>query len=127
ANLDLKRTPFLPSDIAAERAAVRQSQAAMDAAQFNLDNSVLVAPFAGIVGAVNMNPGETAAGAAATVTGGTTQSGITLVDPTQLRADVQVDEADIANVTVGMPARVRFDALPNRTFLGEATAIAPSG
>ncbi len=74
-----------------------------------------------------MNQGETAAGAAATITGGTTQSGITLVNAAQVRADVQIGETDIPQIAVGQPAVVTFDALPDRRFRGEVGAISPSG
>jgi RND family efflux transporter MFP subunit len=127
ANLALKRQPYLQSDILAQQAAVQQAQVALQSAQSDLDSATLTAPFSGLVSAVNMNVGENAAGAAATATGSTTSSGITIVNPSQVRADVQVDEADVAQVAVGQRATLTFDALPNRRFQGTVSAISPAG
>ncbi|MBM2810939.1 MAG: efflux transporter, family, subunit, partial [Chloroflexi bacterium] len=127
ANLALKRAPYVQSDILTQQAAVQQAQVALQSAQSDLDSSTLTAPFAGIVSAVNMNVGENAAGAAATSTGSTTSSGITIVNPSQLRADVQVDESDVAQIALGQRATLTFDALANRRFPGTVSAISPAG
>lgn len=121
ANLATKRQPYQDSDILSAQAAVLQSQAALATAQANLNGATVVAPFEGVVSAVSMNVGETA------VTGATNPSSITVVDPSQLRIDVQVDESDISNLAVGQPATLSFDAIPGRTIPGKVIAVAPSG
>lgn len=121
ANLVAKRQPYQNSDILAAQAGVVQAQANVATAQTNLSGATLIAPFDGVVSATNMSVGETA------TTTGANPSSITVVDPPQLRVDVQVDEADIARIAVGQPARLTFDALPGRTVRGNVIAIAPSG
>ena len=107
------------SDVALQQEAVRQAELAVQQAQIDLDNNTLVAPFDGIVGAINGNAGETAP------TG--TTGFITLVDPSAIRVDVTVDETDVAKVAVGKPATMTFDALPGRPFRGSVIAVSPTG
>ena len=122
ANLATKRTPYQQSDILAAQAAVLQSQANLATAQANLAGATIVAPFDGVVSAVTMNVGETAPNPSTN-----NPISITVVDPRQMRVDVQVDESDIANVSVGQAVSLTFDALPSRTILGRVIAVAPSG
>jgi HlyD family secretion protein len=106
------------TDLATALAAVQQAEAARDLARSQLDQATLVAPFAGVVAAVNAMPGQRAsAGSAAGL--------VTLVDDSTLSINLNVAESDIARVALGQPARATFDALPNRTVAGTVTAIAP--
>jgi HlyD family secretion protein len=111
-----KRTPYTEADIQSAQAAVDEAKAALALAQHNLDGATLVAPFAGVVSAVAMNPGESSAG-------GT----VTLVDPKALRIDATLDESEIAKLALGQEAAITFDALTGRNFRGKVIAIAPSG
>jgi HlyD family secretion protein len=79
-------------------------------AQANVDDTRVVAPFAGTVLKKLVETGEV-------VTAGTPL--ITLVDLSRLHAKVYVAEADLGKVRVGDAARVYTDAFPTRYF--EAT------
>lgn len=48
---------------------------------------------------------------------------VTNLDP--LRAVLHVPEGELAKLSVGQPAILQFDALPNRTFEGRVTLISP--
>lgn len=48
-----------------------------------------------------------------------------VVDNSQLIFETDVDETDIANVSVGQKAVVSLDAYPNKTFSGEVSEIQP--
>ncbi|GIW11149.1 MAG: hypothetical protein KatS3mg061_2206 [Dehalococcoidia bacterium] len=104
-----------PQDVAAAQAAVEQAAAAVATAQLNLDRAILVAPFDGVVSALTASPGE--------VVG--SNPFLTLVDPTNLRLDVNVDENDVARLDLGQAATITLDALPGRTYRGRVIAIAP--
>jgi len=52
---------------------------------------------------------------------------MTLGDTTQVYVQGKVDEADIGNVYLGQPARIRVESFPNKTFNGKVTKIAPLG
>src|SRR5207237_1378293 len=79
------------SDIALAQESVRQAELSVQQAKLDLDNTTLVAPFDGVVAAVNGNPGETAPAGSATsapgTAGPTTSTGgfITLLDPRAVR------------------------------------------
>jgi RND family efflux transporter MFP subunit len=107
------------SDIALQQEAVHQAELALQQAQIDLDNNTLLAPFDGVVAAVNGNPGEPAPSG--------TNGFLTLVDPSAVRVEVTVDETDVARVAVGKPATITFDALPGRPFRGSVIAVSPSG
>lgn len=119
ATLATKSGHARPSDIALQQEAVRQAELSLQQAQIDLDNNTLFAPFDGVVGTIAGNPGEPAPS-------GTTGF-LTLVDPREVRIDVTVDETDVAKITVGKPAAITFDAIPNRPFRGKVTSIAPTG
>jgi HlyD family secretion protein len=70
---------------------------------------------------VNIDPGDPAITAGA---GG--QPAIRLVDLSDLYVEVDVTDADIAQVNRGQPARVVADALPDQTFIGEVTFVSPA-
>jgi HlyD family secretion protein len=122
AALALKQNPYQPSDILSAEAGVEQALASMADAQANLDGAVITAPFDGVIGAINLAVGEMAFGDS-----GGTSSNVTLVSPDRVRVDVQVDETDIARLSVGQAAQVTFDALGQRRFRGTVAAIAPTG
>jgi multidrug efflux pump subunit AcrA (membrane-fusion protein) len=139
ATLALKRNPYLPSDVASAQAALEQAETRLASAQKNLDAAVLAAPFAGVVSAVNVNVGEAPGGgrSARSTTGGTggtassSSAGATgdiiLVDASQVRVDVQVDESDITRIAVGQRVTLSFDAFPNQRFNGAVAAVGPAG
>lgn len=117
------------SDIALQQEAVRQAELAVQQAQIDLDGNTLLAPFDGIVAAINGNPGETAPSSSGTSSATTTTTSggfITLVDPNEVRVDVTVDESDLAKLQLAQQASITFDALPNRQFVGKVIAISPS-
>jgi HlyD family secretion protein len=103
-------------DEAVAEARVKSAQAAQAAAQAQLRQTQVIAPFAGQIGAVYVRPGELATpGQPALVLGDTTQM---RVETTDLR------ETDVARLKVGMAVEITFDALPGRTFQGSITRIA---
>ncbi|MGE3910348.1 MAG: efflux RND transporter periplasmic adaptor subunit, partial [Chloroflexota bacterium] len=98
-------------------------------AQLDLEDSVMLSPIDGVVAAINGNPGEVVGSGATnqTQSGTSTSIFVTLVDPSAVRVDANVDEVDVAKLSVGKPAEVTFDALPDRRFRGQVAAVAPSG
>ena len=113
--LALKRSPATEADLQVARAAVDQAKAAVQSAQYNLDNATLVAPFAGAVAAVNAMAGEMVSGPV-----------LTLVDPKSLRVDVTLAETDVAKVEVGQQATLTFEALGGQRLLGKVISVTPS-
>ena len=91
------------------------AQIALENAQAQLDKATLVAPFAGVVTAVNFSEGELASGPA-----------VEIVDTTSLEIILSVDEVDVGSFAVGQPALVNLETWPNDEIASEILAIAPS-
>ncbi|MFN8378526.1 MAG: efflux RND transporter periplasmic adaptor subunit [Anaerolineae bacterium] len=107
-----------PTDLQLEQANARveQAQLQVEQAQMALDRMTLNAPHGGIVTSLLVEEGALVAPGLPVVT-------ITDTDP--LRLTVQVDEIDVRQIREGMPARIRFDALPGVTLPGMLESIAP--
>ncbi len=117
ANLDrLLKGPSQEAVVIAE-AQVAQAQASVEQARLALENATLTAPFDGVIAAVNVRPGELAAGSALPA--------IVLIDPSRFHIDVKVDEVDIGHVREGQSVEVRLDALPEARLTGHIERIAP--
>lgn len=104
--------------IAQTRAALKQAQAQLQYQQAQLDKAIIRSPIQGTVLSITAQQGETiAAGLAAPTL-------ITVADLQRLEVRAYVDETDIGQVHLGLPAEVRVEAYPNRTFHGRVTKIA---
>ena len=102
--------------------ALRIAQAQLNQAEQNLSKTVIRSPIDGMVTSLPVKVGET-------VITGTNIPGSTLMeiaDPAEVLADVQVDEADIANVKLGEDADINAVSYPNDTFHGKVQFIAAS-
>ncbi len=120
AQRDLDQLLAGPTQAAVNHAniAVRQAQEQVNQAETAYNHTLLTAPFAGIVSAVNIEVG-------ALVVPGLPVAELTDISP--LHVDVQIDEVDIRQVRDGMPVTVQLDALPGVDIGGTLTDIALVG
>ncbi len=88
-------------------ARIQAAEAGRAQAQADLDDTRVVAPFAGTVLEKLVEPGEVVAAGTPLVT---------LVDLSRLYAKVYVSEADLGRLKLGDEARVYTDAFPRRPF-----------
>lgn len=102
------------------RAQLRTQQANLRSDQDLLDRTYAVAPFNGIVTNEPVREGESVVPGIQNTEGSTL---MTLADMSVVTAEVKVDETDIVNVTIGQPADITVDALPNKTFKGHVTLV----
>jgi RND family efflux transporter MFP subunit len=94
-------------------------------ARVNLDNTVVRAPFGGIVVAKAAQPGEMVSPLSAG--GGFTRTGIgTIVDMDSLEIQVDVNEAYINRVAPGQPVEATLNAYPDWRIPAEVIAIIPT-
>lgn len=107
-----------PLDLTVALASVKQSEAARDLQRSKVDQATLLAPFDGVIAAINGTPGTAAPTAATTPL-------VSLVDDSQLRIDIRVAESDMARLKLSQEAKVSFDALPDRIQTGRVAFIAP--
>jgi RND family efflux transporter MFP subunit len=102
--------------VAARQVAVWQQQ---------LDDTVIRAPFAGVVVAKNAQPGEMISPLSAG--GGFTRTGIgTIVDMSSLEIEVDVNEAYINRVSAGQQVEARLDSYPDWPIPCHVIAIIPT-
>lgn len=103
-------------DVEAAELQVDQSRVALEQARLRLEQATLTAPMAGTVTALNVQPGEM-------VSAG--QPAVVLSDLTALEVEINLDETDVAQVSVGQEAQVILDAFPDVELTGEVAYIAP--
>jgi HlyD family secretion protein len=106
-----------PTDVAVYQAQVDESAAALAQAQAKLDDAAIVAPFDGTVVTIHVNEGEWAS---------TGAPAVVLANTADLVLDLNVDEADVAQVADGQTAYLSFDALQGATITGTVGYLAPS-
>lgn len=93
-------------------------------ADLGVDNTIVRAPFAGVVTAKAAQPGEIVSPLA---TGGFTRTGIgTIVDMDSLEIEVDVSEAYIGRVQPRMPVEAVLNAYPDWRIPAEVIAIIPT-
>jgi HlyD family secretion protein len=109
--------------ISASEQRIKQEEASLASTKYNMTQVIINSPMDGIVVRRNIEEGETA------VVGTMNNAGsqlLTIADMSQLDAEVEVDETDIPNVSLGQQARVTIDAVRDRTFRGHVTEIGNS-
>ncbi|MGY6520061.1 MAG: efflux RND transporter periplasmic adaptor subunit [Lysobacteraceae bacterium] len=108
---------------AQRQVAVADDQRAL--AAIGVENTIIRAPFAGVVTQKAAQPGEMISPVSAG--GGFTRTGIgTVVDMGSLEVEVDVNEAFIGRVQPGMPVQAALNAYPDWRIDGEVIAIIPA-
>src|SRR5262249_3604418 len=116
---------MLKARLASTEEQIRVAQESVGVAQVQLDNTVVRAPFSGVVVAKAAQPGEMISPISAG--GGFTRTGIgTIVDMDSLEIQVDVNEAFINRVTPGQPVEAMLNAYPAWKIPGEVIAIIPT-
>jgi len=114
----------LRAEHATAGARLERARATLQRLEQELAYATITAPIDGVVLERDLNAGAAAA-SVASVTGGTVL--MTIADITQMHLLGVVDENEIAQVRVGMEARIRTDAYPDRLFPGRVRKIASIG
>jgi HlyD family secretion protein len=111
-------------DIASAQQQMLQAEANMKALQIQVDEDLVRAPFSGVVTQKYADEGAivTPTTSAAT-TSATSSSIIALSAPLEMVA--QVAESDIAKIKLGQKVEIRPNAMPDKSFKGVVTQIAP--
>ena len=110
-------------DVATQAQRIRQEEANLDSARYELTKVTITAPITGVVTRRNIEEGETV------VIGTMNNQGTvlaTIADLSVIEAEVEVDETDIPSVKLGQTANVTIDALPDHSFAGLVTEIGNS-
>jgi len=97
--------------------AVIDAWTALNEAEERLEMATMVAPFAALVLAVNVEAGQAVSA---------NQVVIELADPDKFEADILVSEMDILQLQVGAPATIEVEAMSGISLPATVTSIAPT-
>lgn len=101
---------------------VKRAQAQIRVVQAQLDRTILLAPFSGIVARITGELGEFTT---PSPPGVPTPPAIDLIDDSCLYVSAPMDEIDAPKINIGQPARITLDAMPGKIFEGKVRRIAP--
>ena len=99
---------------------VQRTGAALEGARDNLSKTRFLAPFEGVVSALNVEQGEIV------ITGTMNNAGTQILvvsDLSRMLVRADVDETDVVDMRVGQQAKITVDALPDTSFRGTVTEI----
>lgn len=97
---------------------VKAAEARVAALEATLKLMLIEAPFNGTITDVQTAPGDL-------VSAGT--KAFRIDDLSQMLVDIDIPEIDINRIKVGQPASITFDAIQNKSYEGEVTAVARVG
>ena len=125
ANVQVRETELRQREVEVEAAIerIRQEEAALESARYNLTQVTITSPIEGIVTRRNIDEGETV------VIGTMNNPGTVLLeiaDFSVLEAEIEVDETDIPSIELGQRADITIDALPDKVWTGRVTKIGNS-
>jgi HlyD family secretion protein len=107
------------------KAQVAQSQATLNQLEEQLSYTTIQAPMDGVVLSRDVEIGD--AVSSILVLGSTATLLMTIGDTNEVYVKGKVDEADIAHVYLGQPARIKVESFRDRYFQGKVTKISPMG
>lgn len=110
-------------DLRSDRESLSQARAQLEQAEDRLSKTRIFAPINGTVTSLDIEVGETAISSSTNIRG---SSLMTIADPESILTEVNIDEADIANVDVGQRANVYPIAYPDTPVPGVIESIAVS-
>ncbi|MBW4512348.1 MAG: efflux RND transporter periplasmic adaptor subunit [Scytonematopsis contorta HA4267-MV1] len=110
-------------DIDSARAEVVQQQGNLKTIQTQIEDTIIRAPFSGIVTAKYSDPGDfvTPTTSGSSVSGSTSSSILSLASTYQVAANIA--ETDIGKIKVGQSVTVTADAYPDKTFKGRVAQV----
>ena len=104
-----------PISLQIEKNSIEQQTTNLANLETTLAEYTVVAPFTGVISAVDVKVGDSASGAVATV-----------ITNSQV-VSLNVNEVDAAKLAVGQKATLTFDALSNLTLTGTVVEVSPVG
>src|SRR5262245_23228196 len=126
AALDTARARYekAKATVASLKAAIGVAEANARQANVSVEQTLVRAPFDGIVLTKNANVGDiiTPFSSAAESKGAV----VNMADMDTLEVEADVSEASIGKITVGMPTEIQLDAYPDLRLLGEVSRIVPT-
>ena len=104
-------------DLESAKISLEQAKLNLENAENNLSNTVIKAPFSGIVSNVSTKVGQIVP---------SNYILLSLIDIKNLELNLEIDETEIEKVKVGLPVRITLDAFPDEEFKGKVKSISPT-
>lgn len=122
--LSLSQAGYRQEEIAQARAEVESAEGVLQTIQTQINDTILRAPFSGIVSRKYADPGAfvTPTTAGSSVSSATSSSILSLSSTNQVVANVA--ESNISQIQMGQPVTIEADAYPGKTFQGKVSHIA---
>jgi RND family efflux transporter MFP subunit len=108
------------------QAELERNEAAVDYAKFNVNQCVISSPINGIVLKKYRELGDTINFGGQIEAGGGSTDIAQLADTDDMRAEVDINEADIAKVGIGSPVVVVLDSYPDKQFGAALVKVYPA-
>lgn len=102
---------------------VKQGEASVKDARWQLSRTNIYAPMSGRVTRLNVENGETAVQGMFNKDAATL---MTIADMSVLETKVKVDETDVSRISLGDSAVIQIDAFPDTTFVGRVVEVSQS-
>ena len=106
------------------KASIAVAQANLRAAGVAVEQTLIRAPFDGVVLTKNANVGDVITPFSSAL--GSQAAVVTMADMTTLEVEADVSEANLAKVKVGQPCEIQLDALPGQRFRGVVQRTVPT-
>jgi HlyD family secretion protein len=106
------------------KAAVVAAQANLRAGEVGVEQTVIRAPFDGVVLTKNANVGDTITPFSAAID--TKGAVVTMADMSTLEVEADVSESNLQKVLIGQPCEIELDAIPDVRFQGSVSRMVPT-
>jgi RND family efflux transporter MFP subunit len=113
------------NQLSVAEAELKKADGAIDFAKFNVSQTVITSPINGVVLKKYRELGDTINFGGEIQAGGGATDIAQLADLSDLRCEVDINESDIAKVTMGTPATMIPDAYPDNPFAAQVVKIYP--
>ena len=110
--------------IASLKAAIVAAQANLNVAKVGVDQTVIRAPFDGVVLTKSANIGDIVTPFSSAVD--SKGAVVTMADMSTLEVEADVAESSLAKIRVGMPCEIQLDAIPDGRFAGNVDRTVPT-
>jgi HlyD family secretion protein len=124
-SLAVQRAGSRQEEIARNQAEVNAAQGNVNYILSQIDNTIIRAPFSGVVIRKYADPGAFVAPTTSASAENSATSSSILALATKNQVVANVAETSIGRMRVGQPATIKADAFPGKVFKGRVTEIAP--
>jgi RND family efflux transporter MFP subunit len=117
------RASISEAGVKVAQAEIRVAKAALRNAHVMMENTKILAPFDGVIIALNANVGDIVTPFSASLEA--KGAVLTIADPQSLEIRVEIGESQLARVHTGQPCLIRIDAFPNIRLPSSVSRIVP--